>query len=646
MNSNRSELERISGFIHPRLAVILHDLGMVWLAWIVAHYLRYEFGPGQLPFNPFSLQVGIVVLVQGLVFWWMGLYRGLWRFASIPDIWNIVRSSVLGTLAVTLALVLLTRIESTPRSVLMIFPALLIVFLSAPRLLYRFWKDSRLDLYARKPGERVLILGAGRSADMLVRELRREHSYRVVGFLDDRKRLQGAKLQGHPVLGSLDQLDIIAAEVDAKKIIIAMPSASDDQMRRAVELCEQTKLPFLTLPKLQDMVESGGPSLKLREVRIEDLLGRAAVKLDWNAMQEDLGTARIMVTGGGGSIGSELCRQLAQLKPAHLTVFDRDEHALYEIDRELRRDFPELDFNILLGDVGDQVSVDYALSQTRADVIYHAAAYKHVPMLQDRIREAVKNNILGTQTLAKAAIRHKVRKFVLISTDKAVNPGNIMGATKRVAEMYCQSLGAESQTRFVTVRFGNVLNSAGSVVPLFQEQIRKGGPVTVTHPDISRYFMTIPEACQLIMQSSIQGQGGEIFVLDMGEPVKISYLAEQLIRLSGKSPDKDIKIQFTGLRAGEKLYEELFNEGEKYASTSHEKILLARHGVIKVKVIVDALSKMQKMCDEYEETELLGLLYQLVPGMGDTARTSSRQVIKLPVKNNKVVSQTSNNDER
>lgn len=604
---------KVYNVIHPRSAVVIHDLTMVWLAWILAHLTRYTFAPGSLPFNWFSTEVLVVLLLQGSVLWWTGLYRGLWRFASLPDLANILKASIIGTLLIALALVLYNRIESAPRSVFSLYPVLLTLFLGAPRIIYRFWKDNRQLLQTSSPKRRVIIVGAGRSADMLVREIKRETAYRVVGFVDDKKRLKGAKLQGIPVLGAIADLDEIARETSADLIIIAIPSASNHQMQTIVQACESTSLEFLTMPRLQDFVHGISPIQELKEVAIEDLLGRESVVLQWDKIAENLSGKSILITGGGGSIGSELSRQLARISPSRLVILESSEHNLYEIERSLRNEFPDLFLEAILGDVTNEMCCNEVMQRTQPEVVFHAAAYKHVPMLENQVREAIHNNVLGTQTIANAADRYGVKTFVLISTDKAVNPTNVMGASKRVAEIYCQYLAAQSDTRFITVRFGNVLNSAGSVVPLFQEQIRKGGPVTVTHPDVTRYFMTIPEASQLIMQAAIQGEGGEIFILDMGDPIKIHFLAEQMIRLTGKEPDLDIRIIYTGLRPGEKLYEELFHEHEACSKTVHDKILLAKSRAVNAHVFSQQLVEMESAVKQYDQEKVKLVLKRIVP---------------------------------
>jgi FlaA1/EpsC-like NDP-sugar epimerase len=599
--------------IHPRIAVVAHDLGMVWVAWYATNWLRFNLLPDPPPVPLFGAELPIVLAAQGLVLWWTGLYRGLWRFASLPDLWNIARAAVIGALAIALGLFLFNRLEGVPRSVLVVYPLALVVMLGAPRLLYRYWKDNRLDFERRTPLQRVLLLGAGRAGETLARDLRRDTDYRAVGFLDDNRALRGAKLNGVPVLGTLDDLPRVAREVAAETLLIAMPSASNQQMQRVVQLCEDTGLPFRTVPRLQDVVEGRSGFNELKEVAIEDLLGREPVLLDWTAIRSELTGRRVLVSGGGGSIGAELCRQVARLGASTLVIIDQSEFSLYRIEQELRRDFPDLILHAVLGNCGDGVLLERVFGQVRPQIVFHAAAYKHVPMLEGQVREAFRNNVLGTQEMATAADRHGVACFVLISTDKAVNPANVMGACKRVAELYCQNLAARSRTRFITVRFGNVLDSAGSVVPLFREQIQAGGPVTVTHPEITRYFMTIPEACQLILQAAVLGQGGEIFALDMGEPVRIRYLAEQMIRLAGKIPDRDIAIVYTGLRAGEKLYEELFHEHESYAATAHRKIFLAGARSVPWPELVALLRRAEAACAVDNGGEVLAVLRLLVP---------------------------------
>ncbi|MFA5684239.1 MAG: nucleoside-diphosphate sugar epimerase/dehydratase [Lysobacteraceae bacterium] len=604
---------RLVARIHPRIAVVAHDLGMVWLAWFAMNYVRYRFQDPPQAVPLFTPEILLVLVAQGAVFWWTGLYRGLWRFASLPDLWNIARAGVFGALGISLVLFVFSRLEGVPRSVLLLYPLVLLVLLGTPRLLYRFWKDSRYGGPSRYPARRVLILGAGRAGETLVRDLKRDERYQPVGLLDDNRALRGAKVHGVPVLGELERLDEIARESAAAMLLIAMPSASNQQMQRVVGLCEATGLPFRTVPRLSDVVEGRSSFNDLKEVAIEDLLGRDPVSLDWSAIRIALAGRRVLVTGGGGSIGAELCRQVARLGVESLTVLDLSEYNLYRIEQELRAEFPDLLLHCLLGDAGDAATCERALDRARPQAVFHAAAYKHVPLLEGQLREAMRNNVLATQTLALASARHGVECFLLVSTDKAVNPANAMGASKRLAEIVCRAVGEGSATRFVTVRFGNVLDSAGSVVPLFREQIRRGGPVTVTHPEITRYFMTIPEACQLILQAMTLGRGGEVFALDMGEPVRIHYLAEQMIRLAGKQPGRDVAIVYSGLRAGEKLFEELFHAQENYRRTSHPKIWLADARPLERDTLEGALNQMRQASLRFDEPTLERLLREWVP---------------------------------
>jgi FlaA1/EpsC-like NDP-sugar epimerase len=599
--------------IHPRLAVVTHDLVMVWLAWTVVTLLRWSFEPDPPALGVVGPEACLVLLAQGLVFWWTGLYKGLWRFASLPDLWNIIRAAILGALAVALVLFLYNRLATVPRTVLVVYPFVLAALLGAPRMAYRYWKDSRLDFIAHAPSERMLVLGAGKAGEALVRDLLRENRYAPMGFLDDDPQLRGARVHGIPVLGTLDQLPQRARETAAEILVIAMPSASNSQMQRVVDLCEACGVPFRTVPRLEDVVAGRSSFNELKEVAIEDLLGRAPVHLDWTAIRTGLSGKRVLVTGGGGSIGAELCRQVARLGVESLAVLELSEYNLYRIEQELRREFPDLLFGAHLGDCGDAATCERVFGAARAQVVFHAAAYKQVPLLQGQVREAFRNNVLGTASIATAADRHGAESFVLISTDKAVNPTSVMGACKRVAELFCQNFASQSKTRFITVRFGNVLDSAGSVVPLFREQIRAGGPVTVTHPEITRYFMTIPEACQLILQAAALGSGGEIFALDMGDPVRIRYLAEQMIRLAGKQADRDIPIVYTGLRPGEKLFEELFHPLEHYEETAHAKIFLAQPRSMAWPVLSNQLRQASAAVRDYDEETLRRILEQMLP---------------------------------
>jgi FlaA1/EpsC-like NDP-sugar epimerase len=439
-----------------------------------------------------------------------------------------------------------------------------------------------------------------------------------------------------PILGRIDEVERIAPETAAQLLVIAMPSLDAVAMRRIVDACERTGLPFRTVPRLDELLEGRSLPGELKEVAIEDLLGRQPVTPDWKAIRGWLGGRSILVTGAGGSIGSELCRQCARHGARQITLLEIDELALTTTQAELRRDFPQVGCVPVLGDCGDPAVIRHALALSTPEAVFHAAAYKQVPLLETQLREAVRNNVLATQTVARASQQAGVGSFVLISTDKAVDPVNVLGATKRLAEMLCQTMADPRATRSVTVRFGNVLDSAGSVVPLFREQIRNGGPVTVTDPDVTRYFMTIPEACQLILQAAAMGSQHAVYTLDMGDPISISMLAEQMIRLAGKHPERDIAIVYTGLRAGEKLHETLFHADERYRPTAHPKILQAEARVVVAEKIEEASSRLRDAVARYDLEQLAAILREAVPEFApaDAARESpTSTVVAFPARN-------------
>ncbi|MCQ8103092.1 polysaccharide biosynthesis protein [Methylomonas sp. SURF-2] len=596
-----------------RTSIFLHDLLMVPLAWFGAYWLRFNLD--EIPdeyFYSALLFLPVVIAIQVSAFWTFGLYRGVWRFSSMPDLVRIAKSVNAGIFFIAGSLFLYNRLEGLPRSVIPLYVLILLALLCVPRFVYRFWKERAL---VDRIGLRALIVGAGSAGDMLVRDLlsNPDSGYIPVIFADDNPGKLNREIRGIRVAGTLERIPALIEQWEIEVVLIAVPSATDAQMRRIVEICEESGVSFQTLPSVKELLSGAVTKASLRNVSITDILGRAPVRLDWDGIQASLHGKTILVTGGGGSIGSELCKQLAKVQPSKLIVFDQCEFNLYKIDAELSRQYPRVPHLAVLGDVTDALTVQQIIVGQKPQVIFHAAAYKHVPLLEGQAREAVHNNLIGTKIVAEAAIAAGVARFVLISTDKAVNPTNVMGATKRAAEILCQNLDNTSATRFTTVRFGNVLDSAGSVVPLFREQIQAGGPLTVTHPDITRYFMTIPEACQLIMQAETAGKGGEVFVLDMGEPVKIVYLAEQMIRLSGKIPGKDITIEFVGLRPGEKLYEELFHTEEQLLETGYTKLRLAKARIYQDDAWCGAIQALENACQQQDQQGIVLLLKQLVP---------------------------------
>ena len=621
----------------PRIAVVAHDLVMVYVCWQVLHVLRYLTRQETWPWLDFSPTVAWVLVAQGLVFWRVGLYRGLWRFASVPDLWNIFKAALWGLTAIILGLAVYNRLGSVPRSVLVSYPFVLAALLGLPRLAYRMWKDH-VGKRDESDARRVLILGAGRAADALVRDLRRTGAFQPVGFLDDAPRLRGSRLHGLPVLGRLEDAPSVARETAAGMLVIAMPSLDAAAMRRVMGICERTGLPFRMVPSLVDALEGQALPGELKEVAIEDLLGRKPGVPDWTLIRSWLGGRTVMVTGAGGSIGSELCRQCARHGARGIVLLEQDELALITIQADLRRSFPSLEVQAVLGDCGDPAVTAHALRLGQPEAVFHAAAYKQVPLLEAQVREAVRNNVLATDTVARLCREQGVGTFVFISTDKAVDPANVLGASKRLAEMIAQSQDRkDGGTRCVTVRFGNVLDSAGSVVPLFREQIRKGGPVTVTDPEVTRYFMTIPEASQLIMQAAAVASHAAIYTLDMGEPVPIRMLAEQMIRLAGKHPGRDIAIVYTGLRPGEKLHEVLFHEDEHYRPTSHSKILEAVAREVSSEQVRAGVERLGEAVARYDEAALEQVLRELVPEFAPAAQVQevpapASTVVQFPLR--------------
>jgi len=559
------------------IAVFAHDALAAALAWAAAFLLRFNFSIPADYIGNMLLTMLWVVPLQSVIFWKFGLYRGMWRFASLPDLKRILVA--VGIAALTVPVVLL-MLQSThvlvPRSVLVLDPLLLLMVMGGSRFAYRWWKEHRLYGLLQTQGKPVLILGAGEAAAMLTKELARNHDWQVVGLLDDQVAFRDRQIHGVRVLGTLEELPELASQNEARHAIIAMPSATHSERRRALDICAAANVETLTVPSFDDLVSGRVSISQVRRVEVEDLLGRDPVELDNAGLHDLIGGQVVMVTGAGGSIGSELCRQIARYQPEMLVLFELNEYALYKLEQEFRDTLPQLRIVCVIGDVKNATRVAGVLERYHPSVVFHAAAYKHVPLMEwGNVCEALANNVVGTHTLASACKAAGVEKFVLISTDKAVNPTNVMGASKRLAELVCQGLQDPLGTRFVMVRFGNVLGSSGSVIPKFREQIAKGGPVTVTHPDVTRYFMSIPEASQLVLQAGLMGQGGEIFVLDMGEPIKIATLAKEMIRLSGFEED-EIKVVYTGLRPGEKLYEELLADDEQSLPTPHAKLRIAR----------------------------------------------------------------------
>ncbi|MFH1981111.1 MAG: nucleoside-diphosphate sugar epimerase/dehydratase [Pseudomonadota bacterium] len=564
--------------------ILLADAFLAAACYWGAYLLRFEGNISTPYLASFAQTVWWVIVVKLGCLFILDVYKGMWRYTSIQDLRRIITASVLGSVLVVFILVIFHRFEGFPRSVFIIDFLLFFLTISGFRMAIRMYYQSTdqgfFNYFVREmrgSGKRVIIIGAGDAGEKFLREIRENPrlNYQAVGFVDDAKNKIDRTMHGVSVLGGIDTLVHQAEMTGADELIIAIPSATGKTMRRIVEACEKTGKPYRTLPGLGELI-NGRVSIKtLRDVSYEDLLGRPQVKLDQQGISEYLKGKSVLVTGAGGSIGSELCRQIARFHPENLILLDMSEPDLYRIQMEFKSVISHQRILPVLGGVQDTLLMDRLFKMHRPAVVFHAAAYKHVPLVEENPWQGVLNNILGTQRMLALSIKYRVGHFVLVSTDKAVRPTNVMGTTKRVCELLVQAYKS-AETRMIAVRFGNVFGSAGSVIPLFRKQIERGGPVTVTHPDVTRYFMTIPEATQLILQAGALGLGGEIFILEMGTPVKIADMARDLITLSGKEPDTDIEIRYTGLRPGEKLYEELITQGEGIVPTEHEKIMVLK----------------------------------------------------------------------
>lgn len=614
-------------FSRRRLLVFALDIVLIGIAFLSAFLLRFDFHiPAE--FLPMLKQgLAVVLLVKPIVFLASGLYRNLWRYASLQDGIEIAKLAVVSSLIAGFVLMYLRHFAPYPRSIFILDLFLLFSLMSTSRLVWRIYRETVI-IPRRGTGQRTLIVGAGEAGSLLLKEIRRQTppTYHVVGFVDDDSTKAGMRLHGIPVVGAVSDLCKLIQRFSAEDVIIAIPTAASKTIREIVKACEHCKVRFKTLPAIHDIIEGKLSISQIKDVEIEDLLGRDPVVLNETAIHNYLAGKRVLVTGAAGSIGSEICRQVAKFDPAKLVLLDNAETPLYQIEMELSEHYPDLRIIPVLADIRNSHRLEFVFETFMPEVVFHAAAYKHVPMMEYNPVEAITNNIQGTRTLAEKAHAFGVTNFVMVSTDKAVNPTNVMGASKRAAELFVQSLARQSQTNFTTVRFGNVLGSNGSVIPLFQEQIKHGGPVTVTHPDIIRYFMTIAEASQLVLQAGCIGNGGEIFVLDMGDPVRIIDLAEELISLSGLKPHEDIEIIFTGLRPGEKLFEELLIAGEGIKPTQHPKIKVLdamAHDLLQTAGAIDDLCDKAACCDfEGMLKALQSLVPEYIPAYGDAATHS------------------------
>ena len=601
---------------YRRVFVIAAHLAMWTASLYGAFLLRFEFSIPSLYLQNMARWLVLLLIVRSAVHLTFGLFHGLWRYSSSRDLIALVKASVVSTAMFALAVFFMGP-AGLPRTVIIMDWLGSVLIVGGVRFTVRAIREIAVQV-AKPPPEgrkKILIVGAGDAGEMLMREIVRTHAakYEPVGFVDDSRMKLGERIHGLPVLGKIERVPEIVQNLGVEEVIIAMPSLNGKEMRRIVELCTQANAKVRTLPGMDRLIDGRVTVSQLQSVKIDDLLGREAVKLDADAISEFVRARVVMVTGAGGSIGSELCRQIARFGPRKILLVEQAENNLFHIHRNLVREFPDVSVVPCVADICDTKRMSTLFAEESPQVVFHAAAHKHVPMMEENPGEAIKNNVFGTKKVADLADEYGVEKFVMVSTDKAVNPTSIMGVSKRCAEIYVQSLSERSKTHYVTVRFGNVLGSAGSVIPLFQEQIAAGGPVSVTHPDMKRYFMTIPEACQLILQAGAMGNGGEIFVLDMGEPVKIVDLARDLITLSGLVPGEDIEIKFTGIRPGEKLFEELATDDEHADKTKHPKIFVGKFRPHEQEVVRAGLDELHALSDGADREAIKQAFRKLVP---------------------------------
>ena len=620
-------VHRISG---RGLVAFAHDIIMAGLSFMVAMYLRVGATDYKISFELLLEGTMAMALIGGIIFWLSGLYRGVWRYASMDDLMAITRAATISMLLFLLVMFVWSRMDDVPRSVPFINWFVLMALLGGPRFIYRFWKDQRIDLSMTSNSNRVpvLVIGASDGADQFLRGLRQtgDSGYTVVGILSEHPERVGRTIRGVNVIGTIEDLEKTFVDLKSKgltpqRLILSKDEIKGAPVRDLLERAAALGITLARIPRLTDFQNPGQDKMEIKPVAIEDLLGRPQTPLDRDAMKALITNKNVVVTGAGGSIGAELTRQVASFSPMSLSLIENNEFALYTIDQEISNLQPELKRRAIIVDVRDRDRILDTIDNLKPDLVFHAAALKHVPLVEDNPAEGARTNIAGTINVADACAKSNVKMMVQISTDKAINPTSIMGATKRAAEMYCQALDLASDgkgCRYVTVRFGNVLGSTGSVVPLFQKQLENGGPLTITHPDMTRYFMTIREAVELVLEASVFGvegdqTAGRIFVLDMGEPIKIVDLAKQMIRLSGKEPDRDIAIQFTGTRPGEKLFEEVFHDGETTVETAHDGLLLAAPRVVAIEALNRQLAPLLKAAVAGDDTNVRRLIKDVIP---------------------------------
>ncbi|MBE0067699.1 polysaccharide biosynthesis protein [Thermoanaerobacterium thermosaccharolyticum] len=614
--------------------LILIDALLINIAFFMAFFLRFDYRIVEPYFTLYKQSFIIFTLANIVTFIFFKQYHKIWRYVNLKDLIDLMVVITIGS-AVSSLILFLLQIH-LPRSIYPLSWLLNIILIISSRLFYRYIMSNSKVKIKNIVFKNTLIIGAGSAGQMLIRELRAhpEIGLKPVAILDDDRSKIYRSMEGIPIVGTLDDIVKAVKENEIDEVIYAIPSASRTVLRKVIDSLSELHMKVKTLPGIYELVNGKVSVNQLRDVDINDLLGRDPIKIDLDEISSYIKGKKVMVTGGGGSIGSELCRQIARFNPSHLIILDIYENNMYDIQQELLRKYPDLRMTCLVASIRDEKKLNIIFKEYKPEIVFHAAAHKHVPLMEDSPHEAVKNNVYGTLNLVRCANAYNVKRFVMISTDKAVNPTSVMGATKRICEMIIQSFDKISKTEFVAVRFGNVLGSNGSVIPLFKKQIAEGGPVTVTHEDVKRYFMTIPEAVQLVIQAGAMANGGEIFVLDMGEPVKIIDLARDLIRLSGFEPDVDIPIKITGLRPGEKLFEELLMTDDKYTSTKHDKIFIEKPGFSDYDGLVLTLEKYKSKIDDMDTYEIKEFIKSIVPEYNSPELESLEEVAVTNVNNN------------
>ena len=612
------------------LSLLLIDIIVINLAYSLALFIKLDGNPIILQhFHTYTKHMLIITILKVMALYYFKLYKGLWEYASIDEMIEIVGAVLIGNFLSIIYLIIVNA--DLPRSIYIMVPILDMALMGSSRFFYRIIKRVRYSITRPGDSKRILIIGAGAAGVMILRELRNhENLYsKTIAFIDDDHEKIGKHINRIPVVGSRNDIQKVSEKYKIDEIIIAMPSAKPKEIKAIITECKKTKCKTRILPGMYELIDGQVNVTKIRDVQIEDLLGREEVQLDLDELSNFITGKRVLVTGGGGSIGSELCRQIAKFNPEKLMILEIYENNAYDIQNELLKKYKNLNLRVFIASVRDETRINEIMEAERPQIIFHAAAHKHVPLMEDNPKAAIKNNVFGTLNVVKSADKYNVEKFVMISTDKAVNPTNVMGASKRVCEMIIQTYNSISKTEYVAVRFGNVLGSNGSVIPLFKRQIAEGGPITVTDAEVIRYFMTIPEACQLVLQAGSIAGGGEIFILDMGEPVKIIDLARDLIRLSGFEPDIDIKIEITGLRPGEKLYEEILLNSGEMIKTKHNKIYIEKPMEFSYNQLQEYLTLLRQSIKDQNPIRIRESLAYIVPEYHPYIPTTSVEELVL-----------------